>query len=272
MLWTCWLARLGLVSTPLCEVDGLPALPGSGTRAAGILLTGGQSRRFGSPKGLVSIGDSTLAQHTGTVMEHVCNVVIEVGAGISDVALKLSDEPRQGPLNALVRAWHGLIGFWQDVWILGLACDLPLVDEVVLRSLLRYESPLSVVPLVMGRPQYLCARWTPERLRKFEYAVLAGDRSFAHALTGAKDVAYVPAPTLFGSGGDMTISPDWLFSDIDTPGDLDRLQVLGLWPYQKYAQTTASVLGREVLGHKLNKFAPTGTRLTAYAQGRATRS
>jgi molybdopterin-guanine dinucleotide biosynthesis protein A len=205
-------------------------------------------------------------------MKYVCDVVIEVGAGISDAALKLSDEPRQGPLSALIRGWADLPASWQDAWILGLACDLPLVDEVVLRSLLHYESPLSVVPLVMGSPQYLCARWTPERLRKFEYAVLAGERSFVRALTGAKDVAYVPASTLLGSGGAMTVSSDMLFSDIDTPGDLDRLQVLGLWPYRKSDRATPSVSGKEVIGHKQGKFASIGTRLTSSVPGRVARS
>ena len=143
---------------------------------------------------------------------------------------------------------------------------------MVLRSLLHYESPLSVVPLVMGRPQYLCARWTPERLRKFEYAVLAGERSFVRALTGAEDVAYVPAPTLLGSGGTMTVSPDRLFSDIDTPGDLDQLQVLGLWPYRESARSTAGMPGKEVLGHKLGKFAPAGTRSMSCVPGRVVRS
>ncbi|MCL5948621.1 MAG: NTP transferase domain-containing protein [Actinobacteria bacterium] len=257
---------------PLREVGGLPEPPGSGARVAGILLTGGSSRRFGSAKGLVSMGGSTLAQRTGTVMRYACDVVIEVGAGISDAALKLSDEPRQGPLNALVRGWAGLPASWQDAWILGLACDLPLVDEVVLRSLLHYESPLSVVPLVMGRPQYLCARWTPERLREFERAVLAGERSFVHALTGVEDVTYVPAPTLLGSGGGMTVSPDRLFSDIDTPGDLDQLQVLGLWPYRESARATASVPGQEVTGYKQGRFVPTGTRSMSNVAGRAVRS
>ncbi|MHB8263130.1 MAG: molybdenum cofactor guanylyltransferase [Acidimicrobiales bacterium] len=180
------------------------------SRTSGILLTGGESRRFGSPKGLVAIGEGTLAHRTAIIMERVCDMVIEVGAGISGAAKKMSDEPRQGPLNALVRAWASLPVSDQDSWILGLACDLPLVDVKVLQTLLCYEPPLSVVPLVDGHPQYLCARWAPERLDKFEHAVLAGERSFARALAGAEDVAYVPAGLLLDPG-----------SRLDPNGNLD---------------------------------------------------
>jgi len=52
-------------------------------KCAGVLLTGGSSRRLGFDKATVMVGDETLAERAARVLSAVCSPVIEVGPGRS---------------------------------------------------------------------------------------------------------------------------------------------------------------------------------------------
>ncbi len=97
-----------------------------------------------------------------------------------------------------------------------LACDLPLVTETVLRTLADWQGRHSVVPIIDGRPQPLCARWSFQDLEASADLVAAGMRSM-QSLLDRQDVELVTEDRWPGQVDRRA------FTDVDTPADLERL-------------------------------------------------
>jgi molybdopterin-guanine dinucleotide biosynthesis protein A len=100
--------------------------------------------------------------------------------------------------------------------VIVLACDLPLVTEALLRFLACRPELGSVVPVVHGRAQPLCARFSSLALENAARAVSAGRRSLAPLLEG-DDVTWLEEPD-WGQVADSQA-----FADMDSPADLVRL-------------------------------------------------
>jgi molybdopterin-guanine dinucleotide biosynthesis protein A len=182
-------------------------------RCAGVLLTGGASSRFGRDKATAPWGDATLAERAAGILAAVTSPTLEIGPGVS--GLTHVDDPRQGPLVALATALPHLPSGFP---VLVLACDLPLVDDLLLRWLADHPSPGSVVPLAGDppRPQPLTARWSPATTSRIPALVAAGEHSLRPLLT-SPDVLLVPL--------EEWADPSAL-DDTDTPADLERLRAI----------------------------------------------
>ncbi|MGH9029117.1 MAG: molybdenum cofactor guanylyltransferase, partial [Acidimicrobiales bacterium] len=138
-------------------MDGAPSCDGS---VAGILLTGGTSRRMGFDKASMLVDGIPCAARVAAVMLRVVTDAVEVGPGVSGLPV-ISEEPRGGgPLVALCAGMSALEAIGPARSTLVLACDLPFVTVAVLRTLAGWPGKSSVVPVVGGRPQPLCARWS----------------------------------------------------------------------------------------------------------------
>ncbi|HZD65596.1 MAG TPA: hypothetical protein VE152_05830, partial [Acidimicrobiales bacterium] len=97
-----------------------------------------------------------------------------------------------------------------------LACDLPLVDEALLRLIAGWPGAASVVPVVDSHPQPLCARLSPTALRAADTLAGEGHRSL-RALLGATPVTWLhPADW-------QEVASPATFADTDRPEDLDAL-------------------------------------------------
>lgn len=182
---------------------------------AGILLTGGASRRMGRPKGLIDVGGETLAVRTGRLLLSVCNPAVEVGPGWSGLEVAVEANPGDGPLAALADGWKHLrrVGFNGPA--LAVATDLPLLDGNVLGWLVTHPARSSVVPLSGGRPQLLCARWSAADLDRAVALVEAGHRAVRDLLERSEAVL----------GREEEWGGDGALTDVDTPADLERLGV-----------------------------------------------
>lgn len=174
-------------TTPPGKQTGLVA------EVAGLLLTGGSSSRLGQDKAALFAG------RIAKVLCQVASPVFEVGPGRT--GLPSLRDPGEGPLGALrcAPAHDSLV----------LACDLPAITVDVLRWLA--DQPGTAIPVVEGRAQYLCARYSSETLLLAR--TVEGDR-MRDLLDVADDVHYV----------DASEWPAECFADVDTPEDLDRLQ------------------------------------------------
>jgi len=189
----------------------------------GVLLTGGASRRMGADKGSIVVGGRTLAERAAHALASVCDPVVEVGPGLTSLARAVEDPPGSGPLAAFLAGVDalgvdalgvdalGAHAFGMDGPVVVLACDLPFVDDAVVRWLADAPGLGSVVPVVAGRAQYTCARWSAAACAAGRAARAGGERRMS-ALLGAADAELVDA-------GDHAAR----LADIDTPEDARRL-------------------------------------------------
>ncbi len=183
---------------------------------AAILLTGGESRRLGRDKTQLVVEGSTLAARTARLLRLVVETAIEVGPGVSGLPATREQPPGGGPLAALAAGCQALRDRGHVGGALAIACDLPLLSESLLRLLVDWDSLGSVVPVVDGRPQPLCARWSAHDLDAAGSTFARGVRSLRH-LTTQSDVVFL------GQAEWGLVANEEQFSDVDTPEDLGRL-------------------------------------------------
>jgi len=182
------------------------------------VLTGGSSRRMGFDKATMLVEGRPSVDRVVDVLVAVADPVIEVGPGRSVLPAVGEEPPGAGPLVALAAGWRALRAGGHTGAVLVLACDLALVDEPVVRLLAGWPSAASVVPVVAGRDQPLCARWSAADLDAVDGMVAAGQRSLRGLLAR-------PGVVRLGE-------EDWgpavtarAFADIDSPADAEGLGV-----------------------------------------------
>jgi len=178
----------------------------------GLLLTGGASRRFGSPKAELIVGRERLADRGARLLLDVCDVVLEVGPGYSSLPAVREDPPGSGPLAALVAGSDALAARAAASRFLVLAVDLPFAERALLEHLRDHAADGVVVPRVDGVPQSLCARYTADALTTARALVDDGERAMKTLLDA------VPVTWIDDDEWRRVASADALL-DVDTPED-----------------------------------------------------
>ena len=162
--------------------------------ATGILLVGGASERFGSPKALASIGGETLAERGWRLLHDTCREVIAVGKASAGLELPfpLLDDgvaeraPAFGVIAGLRAASH-------DVALV-LPVDCPLLTPDALRALARAVAVPQTGPLP--------GAYTKAMLPELESRVARGELS------------------LRGVNADVVELEDALLHNVNTPSEL----------------------------------------------------
>jgi molybdopterin-guanine dinucleotide biosynthesis protein A len=100
-----------------------------------VLLVGGASRRFGSPKALARLGGETLAERGWRVLAEACDEVLAVGKAADALPLPFpvvdDGAPERVPVHGVVA---GLRAAAHEVAVF-LPVDCPLVTPALLREL-----------------------------------------------------------------------------------------------------------------------------------------
>ena len=182
---------------------------------AGILLTGGRSRRLGTDKASLVLDGETLAQRAGGRLAATCAPVVEIGDGRSGLPSLRERPPGAGPLTALAAAGGWLRERGPGGSALLLAVDLPAVDGALLAWLRDRPGEPTAVPRVEGRLQLVCARYGADALLAADSLVVGGIRSL-HELLDVVDHDVIDEAEWGAVAG-----PD-AFLDIDTPADAER--------------------------------------------------
>jgi molybdopterin-guanine dinucleotide biosynthesis protein A len=165
-------------------------------RLTGVLLVGGASTRFGSPKALARIGGETLAERAWRTLGEACDECIAVGKGGEELPFPvLADgEEEHASIHGLVA---GLRAARTDVCVV-LPVDMPRMTADALRALAdacRDAAIPQTGPL-------------PGAYRKSALAALtSGELSIGRAIAGL-DVAVVELD-------------ESLLENVNTPQDLD---------------------------------------------------
>lgn len=190
----------------------------SRSAVAGLLLTGGASRRMGVDKTLLVVDGMTVSAQLGHLLAAACHPVIEVGPGHSGLPSVREDPPGEGPLAAIAAgaAELGNLG-WSGPAIV-LAADLPRLSAAVVRFLAAWPGEGAVLPVVGGRSQPLCARWAAADLAAAAVRVAEGVRA-VRGLPGAGACSVVTERE-WGA-----VARADAFADVDEPEDLLRLGI-----------------------------------------------
>jgi molybdopterin-guanine dinucleotide biosynthesis protein A len=193
------------------------------TSTAGILLTGGRSRRLGVDKATLLVDGETLAVRAGRCLSAVCDPVLEVGDGASGRPSVRESPAGAGPLAALAAGGAALRERGHDGGALLLAVDLPGVDERLLTWLRDRPGAPTVVPRVAGRLQPVCARYGAD-------ALLAADSVVAGGVRALHELFDVVEHDVVDDAEWGTVVDADAFRDIDTPEDARRfgLELPGL--------------------------------------------
>jgi molybdopterin-guanine dinucleotide biosynthesis protein A len=163
----------------------------------GVLLVGGASERFGSPKALARLGGETLAERGWRVLGEACVEVLAVGKVADGLALPfpvLDDgAPERAPVFGVVA---GLRAASNEVAVM-LPVDCVAIDAEAVRALGEAEAVPQTGPLP--------GAYTKSMLALLESRVAAGRLS----LRGVNATVLELDPAVL--------------ADVDTPDDLARL-------------------------------------------------
>ena len=121
---------------------------------SGVLLVGGGSQRFGSPKALALFRGETLADRGRRILAEACDEVLVVGKAGDGLPFPVLDDgtASRAPVFGLVA---GLRNARHDL-VVALPVDMPLVTPGVLRALGEAGAvPSERVPLPGGYPRSL---------------------------------------------------------------------------------------------------------------------
>lgn len=184
-----------------------------GAAVAALLLTGGASRRMGRDKATLVFDGEPLARRTAALLRRRADPVLEVGPGFTDLPHVLEEPPGSGPLAAMAAGGAALGARHHQGPVLVVGTDLPRLGDAFLRTLAEYPAPAaeySVVPRdAAGRPQPVCARYSPDALLRAQELVAGGHRSVMALLER------VPVTWLDTAEGEAALF------DVDTPEDLE---------------------------------------------------
>jgi molybdopterin-guanine dinucleotide biosynthesis protein A len=184
----------------------------------GIVLAGGEGRRFGQPKGQVVLGGSTLADRAARALKPLCgSVLVSVAKGAPSPAsgYPVVEDlgPRVGPLGGLAAAFAST----GKADLLVLACDYPAVGTSFLRALVSASEGSDDVVFPVdpsGRDHPLVALWR----RSAEPAVASALAERAHKLQAIlPDLSVRRLPSAVFPNFDL----NKVLANVNWPTDLD---------------------------------------------------
>ena len=127
-------------------------------KATLILLAGGESKRMGQPKHLLSTSRGTVIDHLHERLSPIFSETLLVGRKLSHELPELRVVEDLHPARSpLVGIYSGLVAAQTDLCFV-LACDMPFVRSRLVEELLsRAFDADVVVPIVRGYYEPLCA-------------------------------------------------------------------------------------------------------------------
>jgi molybdopterin-guanine dinucleotide biosynthesis protein A len=187
-------------------------------KATLILLAGGESKRMGQPKHLLSTSRGTVIDHLHACLSPSFSETLLVGRGLSHELPELRMVEDLHPARSpLVGIYSGLVAAQTNLCFV-LACDMPFVRPRLVEELLsRAFDADVVVPIVHGYYEPLCAVYRKSAIPVIATALERND------LKVTKIYEYLRLRTL-PEEEVRTVDPDLSsFINLNTPHELPLL-------------------------------------------------
>jgi molybdopterin-guanine dinucleotide biosynthesis protein A len=189
----------------------------------GIVLSGGESRRFGRPKAFELYEDTPFWQHSLNALKNVTDNQIIVSHP-SFVYKFVSDSPGLTVIldDDFVRGKGPMAGIYSAMkiksaeWYVVLSCDIPRINESTVKKLLSLREPTgqAIIPTINGRIQPLVGLYHRSTLDKIEELLHNGNLRVM-ALLKEVNVLYVTEEDLQEEIG--------VFQNINNPEEYESL-------------------------------------------------
>ncbi len=187
------------------------------TRTVGIVLAGGLSRRFGSPKAFAQLGNRYFYELAIEALESHCDEVVIVSrqellgcfpATVYAVT-DLVDYTGLGPLAGILSVMESVEA---DRYIV-LPCDMPYVDETVVGKLLVHHEQGVTAVVADGRQHPLVSIWDC-RVKGNLRAALDNGQLRVMPVLASSGVRWI-------DGGLLTDDETRVFTNVNTPEALE---------------------------------------------------
>ncbi|WP_342513388.1 molybdenum cofactor guanylyltransferase [Sporosarcina sp. FSL K6-1522] len=187
-------------------------------KTVGIILAGGESRRFGSPKAFAKLGNRYFYEVVKEALASHCDEVVvvtrqelvarfPVGVNVIMDGVKYAG---RGPLAGIL---SGMESVEADRYVV-LPCDMPFVDgEVIGELLARHEQAVTAV-VVEGRHHPLVSVWDADVMQVLREA-LDSDQLRVMAVLSTSGVTWI-------EGYVLTENEKQVFANVNTPEVLER--------------------------------------------------
>lgn len=145
------------------------------------ILAGGKSSRFGEDKGLVLFKGKPLIEHVLEQLKLCCEEIFIIAnkPGYEYLGLPVYKDEilHSGPLGGLQSALLNS----SNLHCLTVACDMPFLNEPLLRKMLNFSNYEAVIPVCNGYAEPLCALYQQTALSIITQQLQFG----AHKMTDA---------------------------------------------------------------------------------------
>ena len=146
-------------------------------KSCGVILAGGESRRFGRDKALVELGERRLIEYGVDSLHSIFEEVFIAANKVRqfqylDIPIVCDVIRGAGSLGGILT---GLIHAKAEKCLV-VACDMPLINHALIRLLLDHSNDYDVVvPLVKGEPEPLHAIYTRRCIGPIVKMILKSD-------------------------------------------------------------------------------------------------
>lgn len=183
----------------------------------GLVYAGGQSMRMGRDKGAIDYHGKPQREYVADLLNEVCDEVylsVQPGSDIDTQYAKLEDSfMGLGPYGGLLSAFrHDPNAAW-----LALACDVPLVDQQVIKHLIEQRTPSKFATCfhspATGHPEPMITIWEPRMYQRLLYFLSIGYSCVRKVLINS-DINELEAPN------------PAVLTNVNTPEEYDQVQQL----------------------------------------------
>lgn len=183
----------------------------------GVVLAGGKSNRMGRNKALLPYQGKNLIDAPIAKLSQIFSSVVLSVRDQTDLSgydlKKISDlYPGIGPMSGIVSVLNA--GYER---IFCVACDMPFLEETLIRYLCGFSAEDAVIPMWRGRPEVMHAIYSRPLLPAFQSAINAGHYKITNALTDVA-VYYLEEKEVRGIDAEGKS-----FRNVNSPADYEKL-------------------------------------------------